>query len=218
MMFGFVYWQTTVFLTGNVDRLNSDASDAIAAADNSTLAAQRLEDHLRFDPRRVKLGGLFAPDGRRIAGNVERLPPALEANGSAQTVGLVRIDALGQEQQTARGAARRLTDGETLLIARNVDELAGGGAILGRVLAVGLVPALGLGLTAGTLLSLRGQKRVAEVAGKVQRIVAGELRERLPAQGANDPFDRLAMLVNGMLDEIEMLVGNLAHVGDDIAH
>jgi hypothetical protein len=29
----------------------------------------------------------------------------------------------------------------------------------------------------------------------------------------NDPFDRLAVLVNGMLDEIETLVGNLSHVG-----
>ena len=218
LMFGFVYWQTTAFLNGNVDRLNSDASDAIAAANTPTVAAQRLEDHLRFDPRRVKLGGLFAPDGRRIAGNVERLPAALAADRSARTVPLVRVDALGQEQQTARGAARRLADGEILLIARNVDELAGVGDIVERVLALGLLPALGLGLAAGTLLSLRGQKRVAEVAGKVQRIVAGELRERLPAQGVNDPFDRLAMLVNGMLDEIETLVGNLAHVGDDIAH
>jgi hypothetical protein len=32
------------------------------------------------------------------------------------------------------------------------------------------------------MLSLPGQKRVAEVASKVQRIVAGELRERLPAR------------------------------------
>src|SRR5207253_636198 len=122
LMFGFVYWQTAAYMTGNVDRLNNDVTDAIAAADSPTLAAQRLEDHLRVDPRRVKLGGLFAPDGRRIAGNVERLPPALPADDVARTVPLVRADALGREQQTARAVARRLADGETLLIARNVDE------------------------------------------------------------------------------------------------
>jgi len=218
LMFGFVYWQTIAYMTGNVDRLNNDVADAIAAADTSALAVQRLEDHLRVDPRRIKLGGLFASDGRRIAGNVERLPPAFPADGAAHTVPLVRIDGSDREQQTARALARRLAGGETLLIARNVDELAGLGQILERVLALGLIPAVALGLAAGTLLSLRGQKRVAEVAGKVQRIVAGELRERLPAQKVNDPFDRLAVLVNGMLDEIETLVGNLAHVGDDIAH
>src|SRR5205807_9271500 len=155
-MFGFVYWQTAAYMTGNVDRLNNDVTDAIAAADSPTLAAQRLEDHLRVDPRRVKLGGLFAPDGRRIAGNVERLPPALPADDVARTVPLVRADALGREQQTARAVARRLADGETLLIARNVDELAGVGDIVEKVLALGLIPALGLGLAAGTLLSLRG--------------------------------------------------------------
>jgi signal transduction histidine kinase len=218
LMFGFVYWQTSAYVTANVDQLNKDVTDAIAAADSPTLAARRLEDHLRVDPRRVKLGGLFAPDGRRIAGNVERLPPTLPVDGTAHTIALVRVDAQGREEQTARAMARRLANGETLLIARNVDELAGVGGIVERVLALGLVPALGLGLVAGALLSLRGQKRIDEVAGKVQRIVAGELRERLPAQGVNDPFDRLAVLVNGMLDEIETLVGNLAHVGDDIAH
>jgi signal transduction histidine kinase len=218
LMFGFVYWQTTAYVTGNLDRLNNDVTNAIAAADSPALLVQRLEDHLRVDPRRVKLGALFAPDGRRIAGNVERLPPSLAADSAAQTVRLVRTDALGHEQQTARAVARRIADGGTLLIARGVDELAGVGDIVERVLVLGLIPALGLGLAAGTFLSLRGQKRIDEVAGKVQRIVAGELRERLPAQGVNDPFDRLAVLVNGMLDEIETLVGNLAHVGDDIAH
>ena len=57
-----------------------------------------------------------------------------------------------------------------------------------------------------------------EVNSKVQRIVAGELRERLPTQGLNDPFDRLAVIVNGMLDEIETLIQGIAGVGDDIAH
>jgi len=67
-------------------------------------------------------------------------------------------------------------------------------------------------------LSLRAQNRVKEVNRRVRRIVAGELRERLPTQGLNDPFDRLAVIVNGMLDEIEMLIHGIAGVGDDIAH
>jgi signal transduction histidine kinase len=73
-------------------------------------------------------------------------------------------------------------------------------------------------LVAGALLSVRGQKRIDAVNRKVQRIVDGELRERLPTRGTNDPFDKLAVLVNGMLDEIESLVRRLAGVGDDIAH
>ena len=218
LMFGFVYWQTTSYTTGNVDRLNYDVAEAVASAGSRPLMVERLDEHLRVDPRRIKLGGLFASDGGRIAGNVERLPPSLASDGSAHTARLMRFDAMGREQQTARAVTRRLADGGTLLIARNVDEAAAVGDIVKAVLALGLIPALGLGLAAGTFLSLRAQKRIERVTGTVQRIVAGDLRERLPSGNANDPFGRLAALVNGMLDEIETLIGNLAHVGDDIAH
>jgi signal transduction histidine kinase len=113
---------------------------------------------------------------------------------------------------------RRLDNGETIVVGRNVDELTAIGKIVGRALMLGLIPALCLSLAAGTLLSVRAQKRIEEVNRKVQRIVAGELRERLPIKGVNDPFDRLAVIVNGMLDEIEALLQSVAGTGDDIAH
>jgi signal transduction histidine kinase len=52
----------------------------------------------------------------------------------------------------------------------------------------------------------------------VQRIVAGNLRERLPLGSTDDPFSKLAVIVNGMLDEMETLIQSLAGVGHDIAH
>jgi signal transduction histidine kinase len=57
-----------------------------------------------------------------------------------------------------------------------------------------------------------------EVNERVQRIVAGDLRERLPHRNVDDPFSKLAMSVNGMLDEMEILIHSLAGVGNDIAH
>jgi signal transduction histidine kinase len=48
--------------------------------------------------------------------------------------------------------------------------------------------------------------------------VAGDLRERLPTRGGNDPFDQFALSVNGMLDEIETLIQEIAGIGDNIAH
>jgi signal transduction histidine kinase len=90
--------------------------------------------------------------------------------------------------------------------------------IVERALEFGLIPALGLSLLAGALLSLRAQKRVETVNNRVQRIIAGDLRERLPTEGLNDPFDKLAGIVNGMLDEIEALIRSIAGAGDDIAH
>jgi signal transduction histidine kinase len=67
-------------------------------------------------------------------------------------------------------------------------------------------------------LSVRAQKRVEEVNQRVQRIIAGDLRERLPHRNVDEPFSRLAAIVNGMLDEMETMINALAGVGNDIAH
>jgi methyl-accepting chemotaxis protein len=114
--------------------------------------------------------------------------------------------------------ARRLPDGGLLIIGRNVDETAEIADIVGWTLALALIPALCLSLAAGALLSIRAERRVEEVNRKVERIVAGDLRQRLPTRGVDAPFDKLALIVNGMLENIEALIREIDGVGDDIAH
>jgi signal transduction histidine kinase len=104
------------------------------------------------------------------------------------------------------------------VIGRLVDETSGIARVIGQALALGLVVALGLCLVAGTLASLRANKRVEEVNRRVQRIVAGDLHERLPQRDDGDPFSKLAVIVNDMLDEMETSIHALAGVGNDIAH
>lgn len=216
-MFGLVYWQTSGYATAMVDRLDADEVNTIKAAAPAQVV-EELDQHLRVDPLRVKLGGLFDAHGGRIAGNIETLPAVLAADGTAQTVSILRVDAVGREDQFARAIACRLADGRTLVIARKFDDLRRIEASVRNALVIGLIPALLLGLAVGTLLSVRAQRRLDEVTGKIRRIMAGDLRERLPTRGVNDPFDRQAVLVNRMLDELQALVENLAGVGDDIAH
>ena len=217
LMFGFVYWQTAAYMTGRVDSTLARDADAIAR-DAPEHWQETIDERLRQDPRRIRLAGLFGVDGARIIGNLEGLPDQLVVDSAPQTVSVVRIDNRGHEAQTVRAVARRLRTGEILVLGRNVDELSEIATIVERALVMGLVPALGLGLIAGVFLSLRAQNRVEAVNRRVRRIVAGELRERLPTQGLNDPFDQLAVIVNGMLDEIETLIHGIAGVGDDIAH
>jgi len=217
LMFGFVYWQTAAYMTARVDGTIARDAD-VMARDAPDRWHEAIEERLRQDPRRIRLAGLFAADGARITGNLESLPDQLVVDSAPQTVSVVRIDTRGREAQTVRAVARRLRTGEILVIGRNVDELSEIAAIVERALVMGLIPALCLGLVAGVFLSLRAQNRVEEVNRRVRRIVAGELRERLPREGLNDPFDKLAVIVNGMLDEIETLIHGIAGVGDDIAH
>jgi signal transduction histidine kinase len=217
LMFGFVYWQTADYMNASIDRLVMDRADTIAAAPQDR-RTQEVKDHLGEDPRRVKLAGLFDADGKRIAGNIVSLPEGLRTDDGPQQLSVMRVDPMGHELQIARIAARRLDDGDTLIIARNTDEMSQFTNIVERALALGLIPALCLAIAAGTILSVRAQKRVEEVNRRVRRIVDGELRQRLPTRGVDDSFDRLAIIVNGMLDEIESLVQSMAGVGDDIAH
>lgn len=217
LMFGFVFWRTAAYMTDRVDRGITEEANLVVA-DPPERRLDAIEDRLRQDPRRVKLEGLFGPDGRRIAGNLESPPRGLVADAAPQSVSAVRVDALGRERQTARAVARRMPTGNLLVVARNVDEVSEIAGIVTDALVLGLIPALALGLAAGAFLSRRAQTRIDEVNRKVRRIVAGDLRERLPTMGIDDPFDRLAASVNGMLDEIEALVQSIAGVGDDIAH
>jgi signal transduction histidine kinase len=217
LMFGFVYWQTSTYVVAEVDQLIADRADEWSKLPQPQLL-EALKEHLEDDPRRVKLGGLFSAGGNRIIGNIEHLPPDLQPDTAAHDAHVLRIDALGLEQQIVRATARRLTDGGTLVVGRSLDEVAQIGRVVERALIWGLIPGLCLCVVAGAFLSIRARRRIEQVNRKVQRIIAGELHERLPTQGVDDPFDQLATLVNRMLDKIEALVRSVAGVGDDIAH
>ncbi len=216
LLFGAVYWRTERYLTARSDAVITMQAQVFAAA-TPERRLEVMEEFLRQDPRMVQFAGLFTGAGQRIAGNLQTLPPALQIDGPAQQ-SLVRVGPGGTERQAVRGIARALPDGNVLVIARNVDEVMEIAAIVGVALAIGLVPALCLCVAAGALLSIRAQRRVGEVNKRVQRIVAGDLRQRLPTRGVDDPFDKLAMIVNGMLEKIEALIHEIAGVGDDIAH
>jgi signal transduction histidine kinase len=217
LMFGFVYWRTADYLIASVDQLIGSHADAIAGEPPDLRLAQ-LQEHLKEDPRRVKLGGLFDAGGSLIGGNIQRLPPTLQLDAGAQSVPMMRSDALGRERQVVRAVGRRLPGGGAVVIGRNVDELTAIARVVERALVLGLVPALILGFAVGAFLSIRAQRRIEAVNRKIRRIIAGELRQRLPTRASNDPFDKLASLVNGMLEKIEDLVRSVAGVGDDIAH
>ena len=221
VLFGFFYWQTCMYVTANIDGAIMEESHLIAgdpptAGKQDVLAA--IGRRLRDDPRRIKLAGLFGPAGERIAGNVEALPADLPLDGSAHATSVMRVATSGREAQVVRAVGIRLASGDILVIGRDAQEVRQTGAIVGRALALGLLPATCLALLAGALLSLRAQRRIEAMRRQASRIVLGELQERLPIRRSRDPLDRLGAIVNRMLDEIEELVRALAGVGEDIAH
>jgi signal transduction histidine kinase len=217
VLFGFIYWQTDHYLIARTDRMIAGQLNYIA---DLPLARQldAIDQNLKQDSRGVQHGGLFGPDGRRRTGDLERFPHELKLNGSVQNVTIMRLLPTGPQARVIRAIGRRMPDGDALVIGREVDETREISHVVGQALALGLLPALCLCLLAGAWLSMRAQKRVEEVNQRVQRIIAGNLRERLPHRNADEPFSKLAAIVNGMLDEMETMIHALAGVGNDIAH
>jgi signal transduction histidine kinase len=216
LLFGFVYWQTVVYVMDKYDQLLTEEL-SVFVENTPQQRLQEIDDRLRKDPGRIKVAGLFGDDGRRIAGNIESLPTGLVPDLPTDAV-VVRLDRGGGEFQKVRIAAHPLPSGETMVIGRNIDEIVQIAEIVLRALALGLLPAIALAVAVGIVLSLRARRRITEVNRRIQRIVTGDLRERLPVRNNNDPFDQLAVGVNRMLGEIETLVEEIAGVGNDIAH
>jgi signal transduction histidine kinase len=215
-LFGFIYWKIDDYLITRSDRMIQVQVDFIALLPPEQRIAA-IEDHLREDSRSVQFAGLFDSKGRRLAGNLARVPEQLRIDVPAQSVPAARIRSdLGDP--VIRAIGRHLSNGDTLVIGRKVDETAEISHVVGQALALGLLPAFCLCLIGGAWLSLRAQKRVYEVNQRVQRIIGGNLRERLPHRNVDEPFSRLAVIVNGMLDEMEAMINALSGVGNDIAH
>jgi signal transduction histidine kinase len=214
VLFGFIYWKIDGYLIARSDRMIAQQLNFMAALPRERRAAA-ISDHLAQDSRGVQYAGLFDPAGNRLAGNLRELPRDFTVDGAAQAA---RVVPVGGGDPLIRAIGRRLENGDVLVLGRNVDETREISSVVGQALALGLLPALCLCLLAGAWLSVRAQRRVEEVNQRVQRIIAGDLRERLPHRNVNDPFSRLAVIVNSMLDEMETMINALAGVGNDIAH
>src|SRR6202048_1227827 len=217
VLFGFIYWKIDDYLTARSDRVITVELDGIAGL-SPERRLEAIDERQRQDPRGVQLAAIFAADGHRMTGNIESLPPNLLIDAPAQGADVARTDRNSREHQVVRAIARRMRNGDVLVLGRNVDEAGEISHVVGQALGLGLLPAFLLCLLAGAWLSVRAQKRVEEVNQRVQRIIAGDLRERLPHRHVDEPFSKLAVIVNGMLDEMETMIHALAGVGNDIAH
>jgi len=217
ILFGFIYFKIDGYLIARSDRMIMTQVNFFAGLPPDRLISA-LDDHLGQDSRGVQFAGLFDAKGSRLAGNVAGLPGGLEIGAPVTSVRLSRVDDKEVNAPPVRAVARALDHGNVLVIGRNVDETGEISRVVGGALAFGLLPAFCFWLLAGAWLSVRAQRRVEEVNLRVQRIIAGDLRERLPHGNIDEPFSRLAAIVNGMLDELETTINALAGVGNDIAH
>jgi len=157
-------------------------------------------------------------DGRPLAGNIAGWPSGVPTQSGSLSF-QIEVEVKGHpETHQARGALFSIPDGYRLLVGRDISD---GDAFRDRIkttlLWSGLL-ALGLGLAGGAVMSRNMLRRVEQVNRTAERVVAGNLSDRVPLRGSGDEFDQLAANLNGMLDQIERLMTGLREVTDNVAH
>lgn len=188
---------------------------------NDGTLADAIDVRLTRPNRRQNFYGLFAADGRWLAGDIRVMPTGLalgrygrpHEHTSGQTLTL----AIGSAHPSLRAMGEIRPDGARLVVARMLSDVRHVHGELLKALFGGGLLCLAGSLCAGLLLSMRQIRRVAQIKRVTGRIASGDLAMRLPVAG-RDELDMLAHLVNRMLDEVERLMSEVKSACDGIAH
>ncbi len=213
-LFAFIYWQTDAYETRRLDHIVANSLSQLASLPPDSLPRE-LETWQKDEPNRQTGVTLFALDGSVIRGVLSSRPANLPSDGRVHDVqGLV----VAGRPEEALAAAKTLPDGRILVVQRSAGVLVELRLVVLRALVLGVVPLALIGLAAGTALSLHTVRRLQMMHQAIERIMHGNLSERLPGSRHEDDLDRLTDRLNQMLDETERLMAEVKSVGDNIAH
>ncbi|GBR50624.1 sensor histidine kinase [Acetobacter pomorum] len=215
MQFGLVYAQ--------LEAVESRRSTELLKGE-AELLAQMSPEHLEYVIRRratddlrliINSAGLFDSGHALIAGDLRTWPKGLKADGKPHNVEIYPEEG---DSYPLRVLAEKLPDGTILVLGRSFHLLSEQKLMLRHTMLVAAVPTFVFALFLGIVLSHRALSRVKEMHEAIDRIMAGDIHERLPAAKERDDLERLAGSVNRMLDRLERLMDDMREVGNDIAH
>jgi signal transduction histidine kinase len=158
---------------------------------------------------------LQSPADVRLAGN---LPPQHPFSGWRKIVVPQMRSTPRQDSLTLLAFGARLKDGGFLLVGQDAGSLEELPELIGRAFLIGGVITSLMAVSAGFLFSRRILRRLAAVGRAGQRVMGGDLSQRLPRRETGDEFDQMVDGFNAMLDRIAELMETVGQVTNDIAH
>ncbi|MDP6399328.1 MAG: HAMP domain-containing sensor histidine kinase [Arenicellales bacterium] len=221
VLFSFIYWSSARYM--------GTQSDAAIRSEIATLAERYesrgvpglrrliLDRITRQQPTGSSLYLLSDPLGRPIVGNISRWPQVIPDDGWLN----FNLDARDRDDpglHPARARRFQLTGGFQLLVGQDIQELKAAQRRVIIALSWGVILTVLLGLAGGFFISRKMLARLEVINETSQRIIAGELKHRVPVSARGDEFDRLSGNLNQMLDQIQELMDGIRQVSDNIAH
>jgi signal transduction histidine kinase len=158
------------------------------------------------------------PDGKPLTGNIAAWPAGVPTRSAWLSFALERTVNGRSELHPAQGRLFVIPGGYRLLVGRDISDAAAFRSEVRTTLLWAGSIALGIGLIGGTVMSRNLLRRVEQVNRTSERVMAGNLSDRIPLHGTRDEFDQLAANLNRMLDQIERLMTAMREVTDDVAH
>lgn len=220
LQFGLVYEQMNGYeQQRSTDLLQREADQLIQ--ESPAQLEYEVRERSKTDLRVILNGAaLFDMNRNRIAGDIKKWPVGLEVSPRTQRLWDAppgdtpyEMRYLAVEVEGVQGNRDRI-----LVLARSLHMANELRYITKRAALMSVVPIVVFALMAGIFLSHRALGRVKDMHEAIDRIMDGDLHERLPTGRERDDIERLAVSVNRMLDRLEHLLDEIRDVGNDIAH
>ena len=214
---GFLWWQTTGYLDREIDAVI--VADTRAVGDRLrdfglAGAKETIDDRVRQTADEHAVYLLTDPMRNPVAGNLEAWPPEVGTNSAWYEVPLLRDGA----PHATRILHVVLASGFHLLVGRDVQDRVVLRGLIVDSLAWTALAALIFAVAGGLLVRHTVLGRVASINQTANAIVRGDLSRRMAAPSTRDEFDQLARTINGMLDQIQLLVEGARNTSDAVAH
>jgi signal transduction histidine kinase len=154
-----------------------------------------------------------------IAGNLNAWPEEHPLRTGWTTFPVTLETANGhREESTALAAVRLVGSDYRLLVGRDMSDASAFRNRVARTMLWAALLTLAMGVGGGLVMTRNMLRRVDAVNRTSERIIHGDLSQRVPLTGSGDEFDQLAANLNAMLDRIERLMMGMRQVTDNIAH
>jgi signal transduction histidine kinase len=218
-IFAYVYGSTLSYVRDRSDRAimieQTSLHDAYARSGRdglTALIAQRVADKGFADHVYLLLG----PGSAVLAGNLRRWPEEAAEQGWVEFRAPLPSSPSGAS--LVRGATETLSNGDRLLVGRDIGDL---GGFMAQIRAAGIavvVLIIVLAAVASIGVTRRTVGRIESINATSRAIMLSGLDQRIPLRGSHDEWDRVAENLNLMLDRIQTLMGDVKQASENIAH
>ncbi len=211
-----VYLLTTHTLERQLESGIEVVASRLKAEYDSGGMAELKEEVLEDDCMTSHMCGILDQNGALIGGNLGGFKPS---------AGWQTIERPAAGKNIQRGEINviyiktlPLTHNHWLSVGHDGTYIQDAGKAIIKAFIWGFLLVIVMGAGGGFYLSNSFLRKIQQITQSTQAIIAGDLKHRLPVSTNVDELDKLALLLNRMLDKIGALIENIQQVSNDIAH